>query len=49
MPGGDVMMAPIEELVADRYMQWDASCRCDGEFNAQIAALLSLAEHLDED
>jgi hypothetical protein len=29
MPSGEVMMAPIEEIIIDRYGQWEASDRRD--------------------
>jgi hypothetical protein len=48
MPSGDVLMAPIEELIFGRLGQWEASDRKDKGLRAQIAALLALAEGLDE-
>jgi hypothetical protein len=48
MPSGDVLMAPIEELIIDRIGQWEASDRKDRELRAQVAGLLELAEELDE-
>lgn len=41
-------MAPLEEILADRIGQWEASDRKDAELREQIALLLALAERLDE-
>lgn len=47
--GGDLLAAPIEEILVDRIGQWEASDRKDTDLFAQIANLLFLAEHLDAD
>jgi hypothetical protein len=48
MPSGDVMMAPIEEIIIDRYGQWEASDRRDADLADQLRALMALAVGLDE-
>lgn len=48
MPSGDVLMAPIEEIIIDRYGQWEASDRRDVELADQLRALMALAVGLDE-
>lgn len=48
VPGGEVLMAPTEELVIDRIGQWEASDRKDSDLAAQIRGLLLLARDLDE-
>lgn len=48
MPSGEVMMAPIEEIIIDRYGQWEASDRRDRDMADQLRALMALALHLDE-
>lgn len=46
-PSGEVLMAPIEEMIIDRYGQWEASGRRDAALREQIRALVLLAETLD--
>lgn len=48
MPSGEVMMAPIEEIIIDRYGQWEASDRRDRDMADQLRALMALALSLDE-
>ena len=48
MPSGEVMMAPIEEIIIDRYEQWEASDRRDADLADQLRALMALAVRLDE-
>lgn len=48
MPNGEVLMAPIEELVIDRYLQWEASDRRDAELRDQALILFDLADKLDD-
>jgi hypothetical protein len=40
-------MAPLEEIVADRIGQWEASDRRNEALREQIALLLALAPQLD--
>jgi hypothetical protein len=47
MPAGDVLMAPLEEIGADRIGQWEASDRRNEALREQIALLLALAPQLD--
>ncbi|WP_149539514.1 hypothetical protein [Siccirubricoccus phaeus] len=49
LEGGEICMAPTEELIADRIGQWEASRRQDHEMLAQAAALYGLAAGLDDD
>jgi hypothetical protein len=49
MPSGDVLMAPLEEIVADRIGQWEASDRRNEALREQIALLLALAPQFDEE
>jgi len=46
--GGEVLAAPIEEIIVDRIGQWEASDRRDPDLFAQVANLLFLAENLDD-
>jgi len=46
--GGTILMAPTEELIADRLGQWEASGRQDAAMLTQARVLLALAEELDE-
>jgi hypothetical protein len=48
MPSGEVLMAPIEEIIVDRYGQWEASDRRDQDLAEQLRALIVLAVGLDE-
>lgn len=47
VPGGEVLMAPTEDLIADRAGQWFASGRRDGRMLAQAQLLLALAPAMD--
>ncbi len=47
MPSGEVPIASIEDMIADRMGQWEASNRRDGAMLAQASLLLALAEMPD--
>jgi hypothetical protein len=47
MPSGEVRIGPIEEILADRISQWEASGRRDQELKEQITLLIALAPALD--
>ena len=49
VPGGEVLMAPTEDLIADRAGQWFASGKRDAKMLRQAQILLALASALDED
>jgi hypothetical protein len=46
---GEVLMAPTEDLIADRLGQWIGSVRRDEEMLLQARTLMDLAEGLAEE
>lgn len=48
LPSGDVPLAAVEDLIADRMGQWEASGRRDAAMLRQAVLLLDLAARVDE-